>query len=167
MSDTDDKKPEEKDDKKKPETGDEKDWKAEAEKFKALARKQEARAKENAEAAARLAKIEEEQKTAEQKAAEQAAAAEKRAADAELKALRLEVAAEKGLTPAQAKRITGTTKEELEADADDFLESIKSDDKGSPPSGKPQEDLKGGGDPTDDPVETDPAKLAASISRDF
>ncbi len=35
--------------------------------------------------------------------------------------LRLEVAAEKGLTPAQAKRLNGASKEELEADADELL----------------------------------------------
>src|SRR3712207_6645632 len=43
-----------------------------------------------------------------------------------------------------ANDISGTTKEELEADADEFLESIKpSQDKGTPP-GKPREDLRGG-----------------------
>ena len=56
--------------------------------------------------------------------------ANKRAEDAEAKAKaaqaradRLEVAAEKGLTPAQAKRLQGETKEELEADADELLEA--------------------------------------------
>ena len=38
-----------------------------------------------------------------------------------LEALRREVADEKGLTPAQARRLVGTTREELEADADDVL----------------------------------------------
>ena len=36
--------------------------------------------------------------------------------------LRREVADAKGLTPAQARRLVGTTREELEADADDVLE---------------------------------------------
>ncbi|MBA9002017.1 capsid assembly scaffolding protein Gp46 family protein [Thermomonospora cellulosilytica] len=57
-----------------------------------------------------------------QKLAERVEAAEKRAADMEAKALRAEVAQAKGLTPAQAKRLTGTTREELEADADELLE---------------------------------------------
>jgi len=35
--------------------------------------------------------------------------------------LRREVADEKGLTPAQARRLVGSTREELEADADDIL----------------------------------------------
>lgn len=38
--------------------------------------------------------------------------------------LRLEVAVEKGLDPKQAKRLQGETKEDLEADADDLLESF-------------------------------------------
>jgi hypothetical protein len=40
---------------------------------------------------------------------------------AQLRALRLEVAAAKGLTPKQAARLQGSTREELEADADDLL----------------------------------------------
>lgn len=39
-----------------------------------------------------------------------------------LDSLRREVADEKGLTPAQAKRLVGSTREELEADADAVLE---------------------------------------------
>lgn len=47
-------------------------------------------------------------------------------AQAELESLRIEkmrreVADEKGLTPAQARRLVGTTREELEADANDVL----------------------------------------------
>lgn len=38
--------------------------------------------------------------------------------------LRLEVATEKGLTPQQAKRLQGETKEDLEADADEILETF-------------------------------------------
>lgn len=43
---------------------------------------------------------------------------------AESNLVRLEVATEKGLTPKQAKRLQGTTKEELEADADELLEDL-------------------------------------------
>lgn len=53
--------------------------------------------------------------------AEKRTAAEQRADAAELRATRLEVAAEKGLTPAQAKRLAGSTREEIEADADEVL----------------------------------------------
>lgn len=51
-------------------------------------------------------------------------AARKQIADYEVNQLRAEIAAEKGLTLKQAKRLTGTSREELEADADDLLESF-------------------------------------------
>lgn len=68
----------------------------------------------------------EQSKTEQQRATEALSAAERRAAEAEASALRLEIAAEKGLTPAQAKRLVGSTREELEADAADLLENFKS-----------------------------------------
>lgn len=73
------------------------------------------------------------------------------------KALRHEVAMAKGLTAAQAKRLVGTTQEELEADADEILETFPvSSAKPPPPSNKPTPNLKGGGDPTaDDPVDSE------------
>lgn len=46
-----------------------------------------------------------------------------------LETLRREVADEKGLTPAQARRLVGTTREELEADADDVLTAFPIDKK--------------------------------------
>lgn len=61
----------------------------------------------------RIAKLEQERDEAKAKTAE-----------AELRADRLEVAAEKGLTPKQAKRLQGTTKDELEKDADELLEDL-------------------------------------------
>lgn len=89
------------------------DWKAEA-------RKWEQRAKENAPAVKRLAEIEEANKTAEQKSAEAIARGEK----AEARALRLEVALSKRLDPTLAARLQGSTKEELEADADALMALI-------------------------------------------
>jgi hypothetical protein len=94
--------------------------------------------------------------------------------------LRAEIAAEKKLTPAQAKRLNGSSREELEADADELLEAFpvsksdKGDDDGKddrsggrPPSRRPAADLKGGSDPDggQEKVETDPAKLAGSVPR--
>lgn len=70
---------------------------------------------------AKYRKAEQEKADADRTEAEKRAAAEQRAVDAELRATRLEVAHEKGLTPAQAKRLVGTTREELEADADEVL----------------------------------------------
>ena len=93
--------------------------------WKQKAREQEARAKANADAATRLQEFEDRDKTEAQKAIERAEAAERRAAEVEARALRLEVAAEKGLTPAQAKRLVGDTREALEADADELLETFK------------------------------------------
>ncbi|MEO3974366.1 hypothetical protein [Streptomyces sp. CAU 1734] len=47
--------------------------------------------------------------------------AERERDEALASALRITVAAEKGLTPAQARRLQGSTREELEADADELL----------------------------------------------
>lgn len=85
------------------------------EKWKALARKHEARAASNAEAAKKLAEIEEANKTELQKANERAEAAEKKAAESERKAF----AAKKGIP---ASLIHGTTEEEWEASAKEALE---------------------------------------------
>lgn len=67
----------------------------------------------------------EQAKSQQQRDAEALSAAEKRAAEAEATALRFQVAAEKGLTPAQAKRLVGSTREELEADAAELAETFK------------------------------------------
>lgn len=79
---------------KPPATGDDKDWKAEAEKWQALSRKNEDRAKANADAAKKLAEIEAANQTEAEKLTAAKEAAEKRAADlvnrtaqAEVKAL--------------------------------------------------------------------------------
>lgn len=80
-----------------------------------------ARLKEAEPLLAKARELEEAQKTAEQRATEALTAAERRAVEAEAKLMRAEVAAEKGLTAAQAKRLVGTTREELLADADEFL----------------------------------------------
>lgn len=80
-----------------------------------------ARAKELEKELAKFRKAEQDKADADKSEAEKRAAAEERAAKAELNVARLEVAAEKGLTPAQAKRLQGTTREELTADADQIL----------------------------------------------
>jgi hypothetical protein len=77
-------------------------------------------------------------------------------------ALRHQVALSKGLTAAQAKRLVGSTQEELEADADEILEAFPAKAGATPPpSNKPKPNLKGGGDPTDEP--TDVKALIDSI----
>lgn len=107
------------------------DWKAEARKWEQRAKDNLAKVNELSPAAARLAEIEESNKTAEQKASERFTALEqsdreKDAAIAErdAKLLRYEIAAAKGLDLKAALRLQGSTKEELEADADEFSRSF-------------------------------------------
>lgn len=89
--------------------------------------------KRAAELEARLKEFEDRDKSESQRLAERADAAEKQLQEITLRALRLEVAAEKGLSPAQAKRLVGTTREELESDADELMETFKAPEP-TPPS---------------------------------
>ncbi len=123
--------------------GDMTDWKAEARKWEQRAKQSHAEAKANAEAAKRLKEMEDAEKSEIDRAKEAITAAEKRAAEAESKALRAEIAAERGLTLSQAKRLIGTTREELEADADELLEAFKPADEPKP-SRRPTEKLRPG-----------------------
>lgn len=140
------------------------DLTAELEKWKKLARQNEAQAKANADAAKRLAELEDRDKSEAQRLTEQQKAAEDRAAKAERELLRLRVAARKGLTEAQAKRLTGDSEEELEADADDLLSSFAP----PPPAEddddrrRPKERLRSGGDPEAEPA-PDTSKIADEI----
>lgn len=59
-----------------------------------------------------------------QKATEALAAAEKERDGLRLEGIRAQVALAKGLTASQAKRLVGSTKEELEADADELIKDI-------------------------------------------
>ncbi|MGW0933653.1 hypothetical protein [Streptomyces sp. NPDC002666] len=115
-------------------------------------REAEARLKELEPLAAKARQLEDSKKTEAEKLTEKFTTAEKRAADAEAKLLRLEVATAKGLTPAQAKRLVGATKEELESDADELLASFGGAGTTEPgtkkPTGKkPVEHLRPGGMP--------------------
>lgn len=109
----------------------------------------------------RIAEIDDKDKTEQQRLADRLATAEKALADAESKALRYEVASAKGLTHAQAKRLVGATKEELESDADELLETFGTPEGRKPPTRKPVENLRGGSEPDAEPEESDPEKLAA------
>jgi hypothetical protein len=125
---------------------------------------------------ARLQELEDRDKSDGEKLAGRIAAAEKRADEAEARALRLEVAHSKGLTAAQARRLVGASKEELEADADDLLASFsppKSDEPEEEPEGerpsptnRPTPSLRGGGDPTQEP-EPDIRSVVDAIPRGF
>lgn len=131
---------------------------------------QERRARREAEKARKaleekLREFEDRDKSDSEKAAERLAAAEKRASENELRAMRAEVAMAKGLTAAQAKRLVGSTIEEIEADADEILEAFPVDSRTPPPSQRPTPDLRSGGDGTQEPEETDPRKIAEFIPR--
>ena len=94
------------------------DWKAEAEKWKALSRQNEDRAKANADKAKRFDAIEEQSKSEMQKLVEAKEAAERRAAAAETASLKARIAASKGV---DVDLLTGTTQEEITASADRLL----------------------------------------------
>jgi membrane protein involved in colicin uptake len=145
------------------------DWKAEAEKWKALSRKHESQAKTNAEAAKRLKELEDAAKSELQKATDGKASADRQAAEQRAEAMRLRVALRKGLTETQAKRLVGESEEELEADADELLASF-TQTKGSAADGggkptRPKERLRPGASSDEEPEETDPRKLAAAVPR--
>lgn len=118
--------------------------------------------------AAKAKELEDASKTESERLSERATSAEAKASKAEAEAMRLRVALSKGLTLSQVKRLQGTTEEELEADADEYLEELGAKKEDPPPRvpGKPRESLRGGGKPDDEPEETDPRKLAAAIRRD-
>lgn len=94
------------------------DWEAEARKWKDLSRKNEARAKENAEKARLFDEHEEQGKSELQKALDKAAQAEARVKALEVQAVRAQVAAAKGV---DVDLLSGSTLEELEASADRLL----------------------------------------------
>lgn len=100
----------------------------------------------------------------------QVATLTKQAEAAQAKVDRFEVAAAKGLTPAQARRLVGSTKEELEDDADAMRAELgldkEDDDTGEEQpkddGGRPKEKLRSGASNEDDET-PDPGKLADSI----
>ena len=94
--------------------------------------------------------------------------------EADLRAARLEIALDMGLTKAQAKRLQGSTREELEADAEAYMEEhglTKPGDSNAgkggqaPPSQRPKVQVrsahKQGEDEPDPDEDLDPAELYA------
>lgn len=81
--------------------------------------------------------LEQSQKTELQKAAEARQEAERKATDAETRAMRLEIGTAAGLTPAQSRRLQGSTKEEFEADAAELATDLGVT-KDAPPDPKEQ-----------------------------
>lgn len=147
------------------------DYQAGEAKWRAMSRKHEAQAKTNAAAAKKLADIEEANKSETQKLADKATVAEKRATDAEAKSTRYEVAAELGIHAKHLKYLTGSTKDEIEESGkgilDDFPETYGDSDTDATKTKptRPKERLRSGAVPNEEPDETDPRKLAASVPR--
>jgi len=124
-----------------------------------------------------LKKYRDKDKTDTERLTEAAEEAKSRASSAETSLRKLTTAMERapeGATLAQiravAKRVSGETDEEMESDAEElfalFAPKSTSDDPKSPaPPGKPTPNLKGGGDPSVEPEEMDPRKLAGLIGR--
>lgn len=109
--------------------------------------------------------LEDANKSDQEKAEERASGLEQRAIKAETDVARLKVALKKGLTETQAKRLVGENEEELEADAEELLESFKSEDDDGQVPRRPRERLRPGAAPATEPEENDPAKLADKVSR--
>ncbi len=122
------------------------------------------------EAEERLAEFENAGKSEVEKLAERVTAAEQAAGTATSEAARLRVALAKGLTEAQAKRLVGSTLEELEADADELLKTFgvpvgnSEEEEGQGlTSGTPRERLRSGSVPATDAEETDFGQIAEAI----
>jgi len=153
----DDTKPSETDDDTKPARGKPDD----IAELKAALRKANKEAEQNR---LKLKELEDKDKSEAEKLTARVTELESQLAQANSRVMRAEIALDKGLTRTQARRLVGETEDELAADADDLLSSFTPDQK-SPAPAKPTEDLKGGGDPTQEPTELDPRKLAESIPR--
>lgn len=132
------------------------------------------KAKELEPLASKAKQLEDANKTEMQKLTEALEASKAEGAKSTGALLKLEVALDKapeGMSVAQvrklAKRLTGSTKEELESDAEELFDEFKPAGTAGRIPGRPKERLRGGGDPTEEPEETDPRKLAARIPRRF
>lgn len=127
---------------------------------KALAAERDARKAAEKELA-KYRKAEQDRADADKTEAEKRAAAEQRATDAELRATRLEVAHAKGLTPAQAKRLVGSTQAEIEADADEILRDFPTAPaKPAAPKPDPSQGARG-------ETKTRPTSLGAAVAEHY
>lgn len=93
--------------------------------------------------------------------AEDAAAKDKRIGELETASLRYEVALDLGLPKEIASRLQGADRDEMVADAEKLLELLSPAKR--PPSNRPAEKLRGGGDPEREPEETDVVKIGARM----
>lgn len=138
--------------------------------YVAKLRKENAAARKRAQEAEKRAKeYEDAQKSDAQKKDEALAQAKDRASYADKLDVALDKAPE-GMAAAQvrklAMRLSGSTREELEADADElFADFAPEEPSGPEPRQRPRERLRPGAAPSSEPEETDPEKLAAQVPR--
>lgn len=145
------------------------DYKADAEKWKRLSRKNEAELKKARE---QLQKYEDGKLSDQQRLEKDRDGHKSRAEKAESELTRLRIAREHApehATFAQldkvVKRMSGESEDDLAEDAKELWGDFAPAPPKSPVPGKPKERLTGGGNPSNDDDESDPAKLAARIPR--
>lgn len=138
-------------------------------KWKSLARRHERQMKD---ATGRLKKYEDQNKSEAERLQEAAQESGKRAEKAEQALRRREIAEDRApehATLAQikavAKRLSGDDDEALEADADELFALLAPEPAKPRTPQRPKERLRGGGEPDEEPEETDPRKLADAIRR--
>jgi hypothetical protein len=147
-----------------------KDWKAEAEKWRKLSRQNETTAKQNA---AKLRQYEDANKSEAQRLQEALTTHQTRAEKAEAALRRREIAEQVAPDHATArqiaqvaKRMAGMDDDALEADARELFDWIAPTPAAAPKTpSRPKERLRGGAEPDEAPQENDPRKLAAMIPR--
>lgn len=135
------------------------DWKAEA-------RKWESRAKENKQKADQFDHLQEANKTEAQKQADALAQAQQQASESQQALLRYEVGAAKGVPANLIGRLQGSTREELETDADALLAAFPASS-GTPTATKPVATLASGATSVDQqqPVDSNEALRRLFLSR--
>lgn len=122
--------------------------------------------KEAEQARLKVKEFEDRDKTEIERASEKLTELEKTATSATVDAIRFEIALDKGLTKNQAKRLVGSTREELEADADELVKDLGLDDAGNAGvSRRPQERLRPGAAPDAEPQKSAKELADAVIQR--
>lgn len=148
----------------------EKDWAAEAKKWRDLSRKNEKSFKETA---AKLKKYEDEGKSELQRLQEERDQLRESSSKAASEARAMRVAMDRApehatlvQVRAVAKRVRGDEDDDLEQDADELFALLAPEPKAATKTpSRPKERLKGGSEPDEEPEETDPRKLAAMVPR--
>lgn len=137
--------------------------------WKALARKHEREAKQRG---TKLKEYEDQNKSEAERLQEAVEEGRTRAAKAEAALRRREIAEERApehATLAQikavAKRLTGDSDEDLAEDADDLFALLVPEPPKARTPQRPKERLRGGGEPDEEPEETDPRRLADAIRK--